>query len=238
MANNNQSNLDPKIGQQKRFSKDGATPISGDAHSARPQADARRASSGRPVADKVASSKATAGKTASGRAVAKGSHLGRNIAIVVVAGVVVIALIIWGITSLFSGYDGFYDSNSLIGQAPYKTDEEIQAELDRIVEEGMLNISIASVIEFEDGTSEGTAYIENVPGNHYVMQVDIALDDTGEQIYQSGGLKPDSYIEKITLNKDLDAGSYPATATFHALDEETLEEVGAAAAKVTLNVLN
>ena len=153
-----------------------------------------------------------------------------------VALIAAVAIIV-ALVLAFCGKGDFYDSNSLIGQAPYKSQEEVQAELDRIVEEGMLNISIASVIEFADGTSPGTAYIENVPGNHYVMQVDIVLDETGETIYRSGGLKPDSYIEKIALSQDLDAGSYATTATFHALDPDTLDEVGQAAAKVTLNVL-
>ncbi len=157
----------------------------------------------------------------------------------VIAGICVVAVaLVIALVALLMPKDDFYDGNSIIGQAPYKTTEEIQAELDRKVEEGMLNISIASVIEFEDGQSEGVAYIENVPGNRYVMQVDIALDDTGEQVYQSGGLKPGNYIEKIKLSKDLDAGSYSAIATFHALDPETLDEVGSAAAIVTLNVLS
>lgn len=164
----------------------------------------------------------------------KGGAMTVIIVLAAIVAVILIAVSIWFF--FFRGSD-FYDSNSLIGQAPYKSEAEIQAELDRRVEEGMLNISIASVIDFEDGASEGTAFIENVPSNRYVMQVDITLDDTGEQVYQSGGLKPDSYIEKIALAKDLDEGSYPATATFHALDPDTLDEVGQAAAKVTLNVL-
>lgn len=164
----------------------------------------------------------------------KGGAMTVIIVLAAIVAVILIAACIWFF--FFRGSD-FYDSNSLIGQAPYKSEAEIQAELDRRVEEGMLNISIASVIDFEDGASEGTAFIENVPSNRYVMQVDITLDDTGEQVYQSGGLKPDSYIEKIALSKDLDEGSYPATATFHALDPDTLSEIGSAAAKVTLNVL-
>ncbi len=129
---------------------------------------------------------------------------------------------------------GFFDNSAKSGQAPYKTAEEIQAELNRQVEEGMFNISIASVIEFADGTSPGTAYIENVPGNHYNMTVEITLDDSGEVVYQSRGLAPDSYIDEIVLEKDLDPGTYPATATFTAYDTESLEEVGKAAAKVSL----
>lgn len=134
------------------------------------------------------------------------------------------------------GGNGFFDSAAVSGQAPYKTQEEITAELNRVVEEGMLNISIASLIEFEDGESEGIAYIENVPSNRYVLKVSIKLDSTGEMVYQSAGLRPDSYIEKIRLTEDLPAGTYPATATFVAYDPDTLEEVGQAFAKVTIQV--
>lgn len=132
--------------------------------------------------------------------------------------------------------DDFFDLNAKSGQAPYKTQEEMQAELDRVVDEGMFNISIANVIQFDDGASTGTAYIENVPGNRYLMQVSITLDDTGETVYESKALKPDSYIESIELSNDLEAGNYPATATFKALDQQSHEEVGQAAAKVTLAV--
>ena len=153
-------------------------------------------------------------------------------AVLVVA--VLVGVCIWWFTS---SQDDFYDGNSILGQAPYKTPEEVQAELDRIVEEGMLNISIASVIEFADGTAPGTAYIENVPGNHYAMKVRIVLDDTGDVVYESGGLKPGTYIETITLSQDLEPGSYPATATFTAYNMDTLEEVGQAGANINLEVL-
>lgn len=134
------------------------------------------------------------------------------------------------------GNNGFYDSSAKEGQASYKTLEEIEAERNRQMQEGMLNISIASVIEFQNGTSPGTAYIENVPSNRYVLKVTITTDSNGEVVYQSGGIKPDSFIEQITLTQPLAAGTYPSTATFTAYDPNTLEEVGQAAAKVTLVV--
>ncbi|WP_165063018.1 hypothetical protein [Adlercreutzia sp. ZJ154] len=124
------------------------------------------------------------------------------------------------------------------GQLTNKTQEEIQAELDRTVEEGMFNISVASVVEFEDGTSEGEFRIENVPGNRYLMQVVITLDDTGEEVYRTGIIEPDHHIQKDTLDKDLDPGTYAATAKFLALDPETEEEIGQAAAKISLVVHN
>lgn len=157
---------------------------------------------------------------------------------VIIALIVVLLVAAIGATGWWYGAGGndFFDAAAQGGQAPYKSEEEIIAELNRIVEEGMLNISIASNIEFENGTSPGTAYIENVPSNKYVMRVTITLDSNGEVVYQSGGIRPDSFIETINLNQDLGAGVYPATATFAAYDPETLEEVGQAAAKITLTV--
>ncbi len=158
--------------------------------------------------------------------------------VLIVAGIILIAIVVWVLVWLFAcNGSSLIDPSAQTGQAPYKSQEEIQAELDRTVEEGMFNISIASVIQFEDGTTPGTAYIENVPGNHYLMQVTITDDDTGDVLYESGVLKPNQYIENITLTKDLDPGTYDTTALFTALDEQTYDEIGHAAAKVTINVL-
>ena len=165
------------------------------------------------------------------------SSVRRNIIVVLL--ILVMAIAVWLLVWLFAcNGSSLFDPSAQTVQAPYKTDEEIQAELDRVVEEGMFNISIASVIEFEDGTSEGTAYIENVPGNHYNMQVSIAEDETGDVLYESGVLAPNQYIEKIALAKDLEPGTYEATATFRAVDTTTFDEIGQAAAKVSIVVLN
>lgn len=168
---------------------------------------------------------------------AKASRKRLFVGLAVAAAVVVVAVVL-GVRSFSQQEEGgfFLDPNAQEGQAPYKTEEEIQAELDRIVEEGMFNISISSVIEFADGTSEGIAYIENVPGNRHHMQVTITLDDTGEEVYESAGIAPGNYVETITLSRDLDPGTYDATATFTAIDQESLEEVGKAAAKVSIVV--
>ncbi|WP_165061633.1 flagellar protein FliS [Adlercreutzia sp. ZJ154] len=186
---------------------------------------------GRPSASRRPSAQ---GATAT--AAASGENRKKRTVIIVIA-CVVVALAAWLLIWLFAcNGNSLLDPNARTGQAPYKSQEEMQAEIDRVVEEGMFNISIASVIEFADGTSNGTAYIENVPGNQYNMQVVITDDTTGEVLYESGMLQPNQYIENITLTKDLDAGTYAATATFTALDPTTYEEVGQAAAKITLNV--
>ena len=157
---------------------------------------------------------------------------------VVVISLVIAAILIWLLVWLFAcNGSSLFDPDAQTGQAPYKTDEEIQAELDRVVEEGMFNISIASVIQFDNTDSSGTAYIENVPGNRYNMRVAITEDESGETVYESGVLKPNQYIEKIALTHDLEPGMHEATAVFTALDPDTNEETGKAAAKVTLNVI-
>ena len=122
------------------------------------------------------------------------------------------------------------------GQLEGKTDEEIQAELDRQVEEGMFNISIASVVEFENGDAEGELRIENVPGNKYLMQVNITRDDTGDVIYTTDMIEPDYHVQRDSLDVSLPAGTYPCTAVFSAYDPDTEQQIGQAAAKITVQV--
>lgn len=128
------------------------------------------------------------------------------------------------------------DPNASIGQLEGKTPDEIQAELDRIVNEGMFNISIAPVVYFADGGSEGDVRIENVPGNRYDMQVSVVLDEDGREVYESGVIEPNHHIQTARLSTSLAAGSYPATASFMALDRQSGVEVGRASAKITLVV--
>lgn len=130
------------------------------------------------------------------------------------------------------------DQNASLGQLENKTQEEIQAELDRIVEEGMFNISINPNPIFESGEAEGDLRIENIPANHYNMSVTITLDETGEVIYQTGIIEPNHYIQNDVLDVVLTKGSYSATATFTAYDAETNAVVGQAAAKITILVQN
>ena len=130
------------------------------------------------------------------------------------------------------------DPNAALGQLEGKSPEELQAELDRVVKEGMFNISIATFVEFADGTSEGELRIENVPRNHYLMKVVVSRDDTGEAVYTSGLIEPNHHIQKAKLDVPLEAGTYPCTAVFYAYDAQTEELVGQAAAKLSIAVLN
>jgi cytoskeletal protein RodZ len=128
--------------------------------------------------------------------------------------------------------------NAKLGQLEGKSESEIQEELNRVVEEGMFHISINTDPVFADGKSEGSLEIENVPGNQYLMRVEITLDDTGELVYSTRYIEPDYHIQKAALDVELEKGEYPATAVFYAYDPESLTEMGSASAKINLIILN
>lgn len=99
----------------------------------------------------------------------------------------------------------------------------------------MFRISIASnIIAIEDGLAD--VRIENNLQNRYVMQVTIALDETGEEIYRTGLIDPGYYIQQAEFSKHLDPGEYDATAVFTALYPDTEEIVGTVGANVKIHV--
>lgn len=157
------------------------------------------------------------------------------IIVIVVAAIVIGGYFIWQNSQPKSGF--VVDRMAQDGFLEDKTQEEIQALLDQVVEEGRFNVSINSNPVFENGASEGNLRIENVPGNRYYMKVIVVLDDTGETVYESDGLKQGQYIENVKLSKTLPKGEYPATAMFTAINPDTLSEEGAAEVKINIVVL-
>lgn len=128
----------------------------------------------------------------------------------------------------------FFDSNAQTGSLPGRSEEKIQAELNKVVAEGMFNISIASVVTVEQNSDEAQVRIENIAANHHHMKVSITLDGEDEPIYEFAGLAPGQYMEYVRLNRMLPAGTYSATAMFTAYHMEDLSQAGQAAAKITI----
>ena len=131
-------------------------------------------------------------------------------------------------------FDKFAEDGTLEGKTP----QEIQGMLDQVMEEGMVNVSMNTYVVFEDGTSEGSLGVENIAANRYYIRVILTNDADGSVLWESAGLKPGQYIDKITLNQDLPAGEYSCTAKEIITDPETLEDIGAAEVKVTILVKN
>jgi len=132
----------------------------------------------------------------------------------------------------------WFDKMAKDGTLEGKTPQEIQGMLNSIVEEGMFNVSINARAVFENGSSEGSLGMENIPENRYYSRVILRRDDNNEVIYESQGLKPGQYIDKIKLKKNLPAGEYPCTAQIIATDPDGLEDIGQVNVKIQVIVVN
>ena len=90
------------------------------------------------------------------------------------------------------------DRNALEGFLPGKSEAEIQKELNRIIDESRLNISMNPTPVIRDGKIN--VMLENVPANNYYLQADVYIYTDEEtldmqQVYQSGIIKQGFYIE-------------------------------------------
>ena len=132
--------------------------------------------------------------------------------------------------------DAWYDADSAAGSYEGKSDEEVRADLEKAVAEGMMNISIASNIKASAQTGQAEARIENIAANTMDQKVTLKLADSGEVIYESGAIAPGSHVQTVQLDADLAPGAYDVLATFDGYDVETREKKGTAAAEVTLTV--
>ena len=124
------------------------------------------------------------------------------------------------------------------GALPGKTAEQIEAMLNAQIDETTVAFSINSEPVFESGEAEGELMIECPEVNLNNIRVTIARDDTGEQVYDSGILQPNSYIysDSLQTKEPLPAGSYACTATVHLLDRDTDKEKGIAQAALVITI--
>jgi cell division protein YceG involved in septum cleavage len=131
------------------------------------------------------------------------------------------------------------DELALGGMLPGKSQQEITELLNAKVEEGMVDIGMSAEPIFEYNGKKGRLGIENIAANHYSFQVTIKLDETDEKIYESGIIDPGYYIEYAELEQTLQAGDYPATATFttYSLDE-TEDKIAEIKVKLKLHVMD
>lgn len=131
------------------------------------------------------------------------------------------------------------DANALAGFLPGRSEEEIQTELNRIIAKGFFNVSInPTPVVQTDGSMD--LNIENVPANHYLMQVNVYLiDKSGKEslLYQSGIIKPGFHIESVSLSGKLPApGKYNGRADFSALQPDTQENIGQTSATMLITL--
>lgn len=130
----------------------------------------------------------------------------------------------------------FIDPNAVSGGYEETDKEDLIRLLNEKVEEGMMNISMNTLITLADGRNEADLEIVNERKNRYPQVVEIVLDDTGEVIYQSDGIPVGCKIEKARLDTVLPKGNYSCTAYFHAVDPKTDTCVGTAGASIRILV--
>ncbi len=129
------------------------------------------------------------------------------------------------------------DPNIEWGPRETRPMEEIQEELRRKVEEGMMNISMNTNPVFNSGTEAGNLLIINESCNLYSQVVEIYRDDTGECIYRSGVIPVGARIDNAKLLVDVPMGVYDCTAHFNQIDESGAF-LGKACAKIKIYVLS
>ena len=131
-----------------------------------------------------------------------------------------------------------WDADAEEGELTLRSEEEIQAELNKKVAQGMINISMNTAPVFSSGTEKGNLNIVNSERNNYPQVVYIVRKDTGEEIYRSGGIPVGSKIERAALAVDLPAGTYDCVAYFNSITPDTGAILGTAGAEITVTVQN
>jgi hypothetical protein len=130
-----------------------------------------------------------------------------------------------------------YDDGAVVGGWDEADTDKIVENLNKKVEEGMINISMNTSPNFANGTSAGNLMIVNESINRYPQVVEITRNDTNEVVYKSGAIPVGSKIETAKLSVDLDAGTYECTAMFYNVDPNTGSYLGCAGAIINITVL-
>lgn len=102
-----------------------------------------------------------------------------------------------------------------------RASRDLQAEIDKAVEQGMFNVFMNTNIVFQDGNSKGNMMIQNIDTNVYPMYVEIYNDDN--LLYKSDIIDPGYKIEEAKLDTVLSKGTYDCTAYFYVTDSNKQE---------------
>jgi hypothetical protein len=105
---------------------------------------------------------------------------------------------------------------------PDNVDEVIAAlDEDEVVSAGSYEVTMNTTWNFKDGASASdNAYVENAVDNTNDVYFDITLADTEENIYSSPVIPVGSHLENITLDKELEDGTYDCVVTYTLVDED------------------
>lgn len=114
--------------------------------------------------------------------------------------------------------------------------DEILEQLEDPVPTGSYEVKMNSTWDFARGDAPSdNAYVENVEANTNSVYFDVVRTDTDETIFESPILPVGSYLENITLDSNLSAGTYECLVTYHILDEND-ESMSTVKLTLTINI--
>ena len=157
------------------------------------------------------------------------------------ANILISAAVVTGTILYFNNQNSgglVYEDNATIGALPGIDLEQRREELQHKIDDSMIAFSVNTNPVFQDGTSKGNIMIENPEHNDKLLIAELYLSESNELIYQSNALKPNTYIENITLDKILPKGEYTAYIYFNAYKLDTEAYTGQTGAEITITILN
>ena len=110
-----------------------------------------------------------------------------------------------------------------------KSKKDIQAELNKQVEKGMMNVSMNTNMVLKGG--KANALICNSEKNHYPQFVEI-FNEKGDLLYTSKIIPLGASLNEISIDKKMSIGKHKCKAYFNAYDTNTKQVVG----KVGVNI--
>lgn len=112
-------------------------------------------------------------------------------------------------------YSDKMEPNAVNGVMPGKSEQQLQEELNQTAMEKQVAVTLNSEIVFPGPGESGSILFENSAVNtDKLLRLELYLgeDDGGTLIYQTGYLRPGSYVPSAKLNVTLEPGAYRCTA--------------------------
>ena len=149
-----------------------------------------------------------------------------NVVIIVCTCVIVITIVIaLGIFLKTNSSEAMEGSEKQALREVLVTQDNAEEVLEEIEERPQVRpeyyrVSMTTEWIFEDGISSSKdAFVKNPDTNTNAVYFDVVCTETGETIYSSPVIPVGSSLTDITLDKDLDAGTYDCVLTYHLVDD-------------------
>ena len=153
------------------------------------------------------------------RKIDKAKKGGKGIIVVGIIAILIIAILIGVIIYLLKPQE---EEKRNVVVTPENLEEVVeQMATAEYIEPGYYEASMTNVWHFADGKAiSEDAFVQNVMGNTNDIYFDVVLAEDEEHfVYKSPVIPRGSSLENITLDEDLDSGTYDCILIYHLVDE-------------------